>query len=75
MRVHHMRHTTASLSVAVEVHPKIVAERLGHCTTNLKPDSDSHVVPSLREQVVRTVELLLSLENKTEKPTADREAH
>lgn len=59
IRVYDLRHTSASLLMAANTHPKIVSERLGHSTTNLTLDTYSHVTPGMQEQVVKTMELLL----------------
>ncbi len=59
IRVYDLRHTSATLLMAGNVHPKIVAERLGHSTTNLTLDTYSHVVPGMQEQVVQIMETLL----------------
>ncbi len=43
IRVHDLRHTAATLMLAQGVHPKIVAERLGHSTIVMTLDRYSHV--------------------------------
>jgi integrase len=35
LRLHDLRHTWASLALRAGVHPKVVADRLGHTTTNI----------------------------------------
>ncbi|GMA60348.1 site-specific integrase [Alicyclobacillus fastidiosus] len=59
IRVYDLRHTSATLLMAGNVHPKIVAERLGHSTTNLTLDTYSHVVPGMQEQVLQVMGTLL----------------
>ena len=49
MRLHHLRHTHASLMLKAGVHPKIVSERLGHSSVPFTLDVYSHVVPGLQE--------------------------
>ena len=41
------------------VHPKIVAERLGHSSIKLTLDVYSHVIPGLQEAAVERLENLL----------------
>lgn len=38
------------------VHPKVVAERLGHSTTRLTLDTYSHVTPTMQDEVVWLLE-------------------
>jgi len=33
------------------VHPKVVSERLGHAAIGITPDTYSHVMPGMREEV------------------------
>ena len=41
------------------MHPKIVAERLGHSTIVVTLDTYSHVVPGLQEQVAQQLDQVL----------------
>ena len=50
VRLHDLRHTSASLMLAAGVHPKIVSERLGHSSTSITLDLYSHVIPGLQEE-------------------------
>ncbi len=59
---HSLRHTCASLLLALGCHPKVVAEQLGHSTTNLTLDTYSHVVPRLQSGA------LLRLQEYLEEP-------
>lgn len=43
LRFHDLRHGQASLLVALGVHPRVVAERLGHATTRTAMDRYAHV--------------------------------
>ena len=45
IRFHDVRHTWASTALAAGVHPKIVAERLGHGSIQITLDTYSHVMP------------------------------
>lgn len=53
---HGLRHTHATLLLEWGVHPKIVAERLGHSTTRLTLDTYSHVTPTVQDSVARMVD-------------------
>ncbi|WP_407655224.1 site-specific integrase [Alicyclobacillus dauci] len=50
IRFHDLRHTHASLVLQQGVHPKVVAERLGHATINIKLDACPHVLPGVTER-------------------------
>lgn len=47
MRFHDLRHTSASLLLALGVHPRVVMERLGHSQIALTMNTYSHVMPAL----------------------------
>lgn len=49
IRLHDLRHSHASLMLKQGVHPKIVAERLGHSSVMVTLDTYSHVAPGLQE--------------------------
>lgn len=53
---HALRHTCASFLLALGCHPKVVAEQLGHSTTNLTLDTYSHVVPRLQSGAVEKLQ-------------------
>jgi integrase len=59
IRPYDLRHTAASLLLASGVHPKIVAERLGHSTVNLTLNTYSHVLPGLQQEAADTMDRLL----------------
>jgi len=44
IRFHDLRHTTASLLLEKNVHPKIVSELLGHSTVTLTLNTYSHII-------------------------------
>lgn len=50
IRLHDLRHTSASLMLAAGVHPKIVSERLGHSSVSITLDLYSHVIPGLQAE-------------------------
>ncbi|KQL43897.1 hypothetical protein AN963_20770 [Brevibacillus choshinensis] len=48
IRFHDLRHTHATLLLLQGVHPKIVAERLGHANTRMTLDTYSHLFPNMQ---------------------------
>ena len=46
LRLHDLRHSTASLLLAQNVHPRVVMELLGHSQISLTLDTYSHVKPA-----------------------------
>lgn len=50
IRFHDLRHTHASQLLQLNIHPKIVSERLGHSTIKLTLDTYSHVLPSMQDE-------------------------
>jgi integrase len=49
IRLHDLRHTSASLALSAGIHPKVVSERLGHSTVQLTLDLYSHVAEGIHE--------------------------
>src|SRR5205814_8667602 len=54
LRLHDLRHTSASLMLAAGVHPKIVSERLGHSNVSITLDLCSHVIPVCKTKPQRS---------------------
>lgn len=52
MRFHDLRHSAATLLLAMGVHPKIVQDLLGHSNIATTMDTYSHVLPSMQREVV-----------------------
>jgi integrase len=50
IRFHDLRHTSATLSLALGEHPKIVQERLGHSSIRMTMDRYSHVTPNMQRE-------------------------
>jgi integrase len=67
LRFHDLRHTHASLFLRHGVHPKIVAERLGHSSVQITLDRYSHVAAGLQEQAVLLLPAILFPEAETTK--------
>lgn len=59
LRVHDLRHTWATLALRAGEHPKVVAERLGHTTTNVTLNIYSHVVEGMQTQAAENVAALI----------------
>jgi len=60
IRVHDLRHTTASILLEAGTHPKIVQDLLGHSTIRLTLDTYSHLTPALHQQAARTMDVVLA---------------
>jgi integrase len=60
IRVHDLRHTTASILLEAGTHPKIVQDLLGHSTIRLTLDTYSHLTPALHGQAAQTMDLVLA---------------
>ena len=62
MRVHDLRHSFATLLLALGEHPKVVQEMLGHSQVSLTLDTYSHLIPSLglKERAVERLDSVLS---------------
>lgn len=53
IRIHDLRHSHASIALALGVHPKVVQETLGHSSIAITLDLYSHVVPSLQREAAK----------------------
>jgi integrase len=58
IRVHDLRHTTATVLLEAGVHPKLVQHLLGHSTVALTLNTYSHVTPGLSGEAARTMDHL-----------------
>jgi integrase len=56
IRVHDLRHTSATLLLAEGVHGKIVQERLGHANIAMTLDLYSHVTADMQRQAADALE-------------------
>ena len=56
LRFHDLRHTAASLAIAVGAHPKAIQERLGHSSIVLTLDRYGHLFPALDEVLAQRLE-------------------
>jgi len=60
IRFHDLRHSAASLLLALNVHPRVVMELLGHSQISLTMDTYSHVVPDLLREGVGKLGMALN---------------
>jgi integrase len=59
IRLHDLRHTSATLALSAGIHPKVVQERLGHSYIAITLDTYSHVVQGMQaEAATRVAELI-----------------
>lgn len=59
IRVHDLRHTTATVLLEAEAHPKLVQELLGHSTVALTLNTYSHLTAGLSGEAARTMDRVL----------------
>jgi hypothetical protein len=59
MRIHDLRHTGASLLLAMGSHPKVVQDVLGHAQMSLTLDTYSHLIPGLAEEAAKKMDEIL----------------
>jgi integrase len=60
IRLHDLRHTSATLALSSGIHPKIVQERLGHSSIGITLDTYSHVIGGLQHEAAVQVAALVS---------------
>ncbi|GER86527.1 site-specific integrase [Dictyobacter vulcani] len=65
IRFHDLRHSTATLLLSMNIHPKIVQEMLGHSSIHHTMDTYSHVLPSLQKEAVTQLNSLFSTQMPT----------
>lgn len=56
LRAHDMRHTFASLLVVQGVHPKEMAEQMGHASVQITLDRYSHIMPHLGARIAKKLD-------------------
>lgn len=56
---HDLRHVSASLLLAANVHPKVVQERLGHSGISTTLSVYSHLLPSIQDDAAKRIEEIL----------------
>ena len=60
IRFHDLRHTCATLMLAVHTNPKVVQETLGHANVSITLDICSHLLPNMQDEVAQKLNELLS---------------
>jgi len=65
VRFHDLRHTHATMLLALGEHPKVVQERLGHSTIAMTLDTYSHLVPGIQEAAAMKLSTILNIKEKT----------
>ena len=55
---HHLRHTSASLSIAAGAHPKLISTRLGHSSITITLDRYGHLFPSVESALAEQLDAL-----------------
>ncbi len=63
IRFHDLRHTHASVMLEQGIHPKVVAERLGHSSVRITLDRYSHALPNIQEDAAQAIEDTLFEDN------------
>ena len=59
IRIHDMRHTSATLALENGEHPKVVSERLGHSNIAITLDLYSHVTPDMQRGAADRLDKLI----------------
>jgi integrase len=59
IRVHDLRHTTATVLLEAGAHPKLVQDLLGHSTVALTLNTYSHVTTGLSDQAAMTMDMVM----------------
>jgi integrase len=73
IRVHDLRHTTATVLLEAGAHPKLVQELLGHSTVALTLNTYSHVAAGLSGEAARTIDRVLQLPERPNLRVVSRE--
>lgn len=60
LNFHSLRHSTASLLIALGTHPKVIQDRLGHSSTNVTMGIYSHIFQANRKEVATQLNTLFS---------------
>lgn len=58
VRFHDTRHTAATLLLIKGIHPKVVADMLGHSTIALTLDTYSHVLPNMHKEAAEAMDAM-----------------
>lgn len=63
IRLYDLRHTCATLLLAVNENPKVVSERLGHASITQTLDTYSHVLPTMQQAASEKLERILRVKS------------
>jgi integrase len=55
IRLHDLRHTSATLALKAGIHPKVVSERFGHATVSITLDLYSHVLDGMQAEAAEQI--------------------
>ena len=67
--IHELRHSCASLLIAMEVPIEVVAEQLGHASIRVTKDVYGHLMPRSRAKAAEAMRTILYDETPGERPT------
>ena len=56
IRLYDLRHSAATIALAVGVSPKVVSEQLGHASTAFTLDTYAHVLPHMQDEAAARIE-------------------
>jgi integrase len=65
VRLYDLRHTAATLALAVGVPPKVVSEQLGHASVAFTLDTYTHVLPHMQDEAAAKFEAMLFKQGDT----------
>lgn len=57
----HLRHTHATLLLKANIHPKIVADRLGPSDIKMTLNTYSHILPDMQQQAVDELNKIMKI--------------
>ena len=57
---HQLRHTSASLQIALGLNPKLISNRLGHSSTSTTLNVYSHIFKSVENEAIDKLETIFS---------------
>jgi integrase len=66
IRLHDLRHTSASLALAAGIPVKVVSARLGHSSTVITSDLYTHVIPAVAQDAADQIAALIPARRATE---------
>jgi hypothetical protein len=62
IRLHDLRHSAATILLAMGVHPKVVQEILGHAQISMTMDTYSHMLPTMQREAMEGLDNLFGKE-------------